>query len=623
MRAGSLIIKRENNMKKIILTLLFAVFFTNAVFAQDIFLSLTKYEANTEKLPSNITVITKDEIEEKNFSTFGELLQNEVGVNVRRNGTIGAVESVSIRGASSLQTLVLIDGRRINDIGMGGTDFTAIPAAAIERVEIIKGAGAAVYGTGAFGGVLNVITKKASQTSPLIDAKISYGSFNTFEPSLTIARSSERFNVLAALSNISTDGNRENSNFVNYDVFFSAQYKINEQSSLSLTENIYDSKYGVAGSLAWLTPKNKQKDKNKYAKLDYDLNFKNSCGLTVSAYASNNARYFYDATGNPYDPTWSLTEADYRYFSDTYGTLADFHYKDIFLFGAEYWSEYYKEDEVLTNYNSKRNRQNSAVYAQLNLSLGKFTIIPGVRYDDNSQYGGVATPSLSAVFNALKDLKFSANAGKVWRAPVFTELYWDQPAYSMYGDPDLKPEEGISGDVGVEYSKGKIKAAVSAFYISSKNLIAWDFNPLTWETKVKNLDESSQYGIELETGYIINSWLSNKLNYTYLNAQDEKTKNRLPYRAEHTINYTLTVKPARDLSVSALLCYKSEVFTNTANTDKLNGFITLDININYTANEYLSLWIKGVNIGDAKYELTAGYPTSGAAAYAGINVKFY
>ncbi|MDR2192094.1 MAG: TonB-dependent receptor, partial [Endomicrobium sp.] len=394
--------KKAGSVKKVAAVVLAVLLLSGAgssfVLAEDVFLSLTKYEANTEKLPTNITVITKEEIAEKNFSTLAELLQNETGVNVRRNGTVGAAESVLIRGASSLQTLVLIDGRRINDIGLGSADFTAVPAAAIEKVEIIRGAGAAVYGSGAFGGIINVITKKASQSSPIIDAKISYGSFNTFEPSLAIARSGERFNVLAALSNISTDGDRENSEFVNYDVFLSAQYKIDDKSALSLTENIYDGKYGVAGSLSWLTPKNEQKDKNKYVKIDYDLNFEDFGDLTVSGYASNNTRYFYDATGNPYDPSFLLTQAHYKYFSDTFGALADFHYKDIFLAGAEYWGEYYKEDEELSGYKSKRNRENAAAYAQLNLSFGNFTFIPGARYDDNSQYGGYATPSISAVF---------------------------------------------------------------------------------------------------------------------------------------------------------------------------------------------------------------------------------
>jgi vitamin B12 transporter len=193
----------------------------------------------------------------------------------------------------------------------------------------------------------------------------------------------------------------------------------------------------------------------------------------------------------------------------------------------------------------------------------------------------------------------------------------------MYGNPDLKPEHGVSGDFGFEYSRQKIRFSATAFFIDSKDLIAWEYDPLTWETRVKNLDKARQYGVELEGGHIINSILSHKLNYTYLNAKDASTKKELPYRAAHTLNYSLTFKPIENLSLSASVYYKDKVFTNAANTVKLDGFFTFDFNLNYTANEYLSLWIKGINVGDSKYELTADYPMPGAAVYGGICVKFW
>ena len=140
------------------------IFAANIVCAQEVFLTLTRYDEQMDKMPTNVSVISSEDIEQKRAETLGDILQNETGINIREYGSSGALTSVSIRGASSKQTLVLIDGRRINDAGLGDADFSAIAASNIERVEIIRGAGAAVYGTSGFGGVINVITKKAFGT---------------------------------------------------------------------------------------------------------------------------------------------------------------------------------------------------------------------------------------------------------------------------------------------------------------------------------------------------------------------------------------------------------------------------------------------------------------------------
>ena len=131
-----------------------------------LFLSLTKTAEPLSNLTTNLTVITEEEIKEKSAKTLGDIIESELGIAYKNYGPLGQNQSVFMRGASSAQTLVLVDGRRVNSISLGGADFTAIPANMIEKVEIIRGSGAAIYGTGAFGGVINVITKKATPLTP-------------------------------------------------------------------------------------------------------------------------------------------------------------------------------------------------------------------------------------------------------------------------------------------------------------------------------------------------------------------------------------------------------------------------------------------------------------------------
>jgi outer membrane cobalamin receptor len=600
--------------EKILSVLFYLVFAANIVLAQDIFITLTKCDESIKKLPVNITVITQKTIKEKRFETLGELLQNEVGIDFKSNGTAGANTSISIRGASSLQTLVLVDGRRINDIGIGSVNFTSIPANIIERVEIIRGSGAAVYGTGAFGGVVNVITKKATKTAPVGDVSASYGSFNTFSPVLNVTYLTDKYGAFVSISNISSDGDRENSKFMSMNTFFSGHFDIFERSKLSLSGNIYKSEYGVPGQLSSPTLKNEQKDNDEYIKFDYDFNMADKSFLNLSGYSSDNIRFFYDANGNPHQPA-----IFYKYNSNVYGIHAEIHYKGIVLAGLEFENRDYKENKNLSRCSLNKSMRNYAVYTQFNLPIGKIVMIPAIRYDNNSQYGNVFTPSASAVFNIGERVKISANTGKIWRAPVFTDLYWNQPGYRMYGNPDLKPEYGISNDFGIEYSHNKVRLAGTAYYIDSKDLINWDYANERFQ--VKNIDKSRQYGFEFEAVYIVTSFLNCKLNYTYLKSENKKTKKVLTYKPENTVNCGVSISPVKNLSVSVNLFYKDKIFTDDTNTRELNSFVTVNLNLNYKINDSLSLWVKGLNVGNARYELTAGYPMPGAAVYAGVSLR--
>lgn len=599
-------------MKKII-SLLICVFFTVSLSnAQEVFLSLTKYSEDMDKLPTNVTVIGTDTIESRNVETLGELIQHETGISFRTYGTTGAATSVSIRGASSLQTLVLVDGRRVNDISLGSADFTSFPVDNIERIEIIRGAGSAIYGTSAFGGVINVITKKASSDSPVLDTSISYGSFNNLNTSLTGAYATDSVSALVTSSMLSSDGERENSAFNNHNIFFNASFNFDSRSTLSLSGNIYESVFGTPGSLTYPSANSEQKDSNKYLKADYDLELGKGV-LSLNAYTSKNIRKYSD-------PDWATKD---RHTSDTFGFQADFVWDNMVLAGAEWWQEDYKKEDLFSDSTLINNdRKNTAVYTQLNLDIWKFTIIPSLRGDSNSTYGEILTPAISAIYNLNEKIKISANTGRVWRAPSFSELYDDYPAWFLFANKNLKPEHGISSDIGLEYSHGKVRFMGSGFYINSRDLIKYDADPITYVSTLKNIDKAKQYGAELEAGYIMTSWMDHKINYTYLKAEDGKTGKILTYSPEHTLNYTLTIKPIEGLSIASIFSYKDKQKTGSFSPD-LDAYFTVDLNANYKISENLSVWLKGYNITDEDYQMAYDYPMPGVTVYGGVGLKFW
>ncbi|MDR2426714.1 MAG: TonB-dependent receptor [Endomicrobium sp.] len=610
-------------MKRILLVLLSLVFVSNAVLAQEeIFLTLTKTPTNLAELPTNVTVITHEEIESKHVETLGELLAQEMGVFYKTNGTAGDMPTIFMRGAAnSARTLVLIDGRRVNDGSSGAANFTAISTLMIERIEIIRGAGSAVYGTGAFGGVINIITKTAKAKSPDANVGFSYGSDKTLNPYTAVQYYNDKAAVLLAGSAYQTEGYRKNSDYKGTNLLFNGALNLTDKQSISLSANSYDSDFGYPGSTIWLDP-GRRKDHNEYIKADYNLNFDDK-KLRLSIYHSDSSSYN-DST-NLQD--YGLGLIDYgdhsKTFNKTEGVQADFIWNS-FLFGAESVNELYNTQNTIDGgitsgkLNVDKNRNTTAVYSQWNGVLGKFRIIPSIRYDYNSVYGGVFTPSISAVFNISQYFKLSANGGKVWRSPSFNDLYsqWG-------GNPNLKPEEGISGDIGFEFTTNKISAAVTSYYIDSDNLIISNANT---NYIPENIDKAKQYGVEFGAGVIITKWLNINLNYTYLNAENNSKDydgKILQYSPKHTINSYLNIKPLNNLTLSAVVSYKDKYYEDSGNTVENNGFAILDLNVHYKATDTLSFWIKGFNIANADYQIVNGYPMPGTTVYTGVDFKFW
>ncbi|MDR1696461.1 MAG: TonB-dependent receptor, partial [Endomicrobium sp.] len=406
-----------------------------------------------------------------------------------------------------------------------------------------------------------------------------------------------------------TQGYRENSDFTGTNLLFNGSVNISDNSKIALSANTYNTDFGYPGSTEWLDP-GRRRDLNRYFKADYIFSGEET-NFTVSAYASNNTGYNDSTAG------WDHS----KWTASAYGAQADLTWKD-FLFGAEFYGESFKNENTQDGGMSvdivtvDKSRNNAGMYAQYDGVFGNLRVLPGVRYDNNSVFGGVFTPSLSAIFNFTKEFKISANAGKVWRAPSFNDLY------SPWGaNPDLKAEEGFSGDFGAEYAGKNYFASATGYFINGDNLIEFDpfFIP-------QNVDKARQYGAEVSAGYSPFGFLKGQVNYTLLkseNLTDGLKGNVLAFSPEHSVNFTLEVKPVRSLTVYASAGYKSEYYENALNTAKDNGFSTLDLGAAYKATDEISFWIKGFNIANAKYQIVNGYPMPGLTVYGGVDIKFW
>ena len=602
-------------MKKLVsiaVALLIASTFSPNVFAavsqdgeeSEVFLSLTKSPEKLSDLTTNLTVITEEEIKEKSAKTLGDIIEGEIGISYKNNGPLGQTQSVFMRGATSAQTLVLIDGRKVNEIALATADFTAIPASMIERVEIIRGSGAAVYGTGAFGGVINVITKKATEETPNVNPYFSFGTFKTMNAGITGAYANDWLSILAAPSMTSSDGYRPNSFYNSKNIFGKIAIKATENSEFVLSGQAYNADIGNPGAKSDPSPIAKQFEDNNYLRLDYNTKI-DDFNINVFGYNSNSMRKASDLGGFPSPWFGSYNTSD----TGVKGTVS---YKDFLTLGLEYDKVEFKQKDVLTDTEEiNKFRESAAAYLQAVLNIGNLTLIPVVRGDINNDYEDVFTPALSAIFKLTDEIKISGNVSKVFRAPSFNDLY-----FPWTGNPDLKPEKGWSYDLGVEYSQGNFTGMITGFYIDSEDLINYD---AMWIPQ--NIDKARQYGYEVGVKYDMMKEVSHKLNYTYTRAEDKNTHKDLIYKPMHVLNYVLTVKPIKALKISADVSYVTTTLCETG--DYLDDYCLLGARADYQIMEYVSLWVKGNNLtNNDKYQLSYDYPMPGITGTMGFDIKF-
>ncbi|GAB1401479.1 TonB-dependent vitamin B12 receptor BtuB [Elusimicrobiota bacterium] len=577
---------------------------------EEVFLSITKFAEPLKDLGTNLTVITRKSIEEKNAKTLGDVLEDELGISYKSYGPLGQSVSISMRGATAGQTLVLIDGRRINEIGTGGgADFNSIPASMIEKVEIIRGSGSAMYGTGAFGGVINVITKKADSLTPNINPYFSYGTFNTINAGITGAYATETISLLVAPSVLSSDGYRINSFYNSKNIFGNFAVKPTENSEIAFSGQAYDADLGNPGPVAWASGTAKQFENNNYSKLDYNTQYQDF-NIQMTGYNSQNKRLSYDLA-NYYDNT---------YYTDIIGLKSLFSYKEFIFAGIEWEKITYKQlDNMNTVEQINRNRENSAFYMQSILNIEKLTLIPVIRADMNTDYSDVATPALSAIFKINDSVKLSGNISKVWNAPSFGQIYGDNTWYIP--NHALKPEQGTSSDIGIEYFSKDFSAMVTCFYIDTNNLIQNILvDPVMYQYQAQNIGQTKQYGYEIELGYNMYKIFKHKFNYTYLRAEDKQTNRDLTYKPMHKLNYGLTILPVKQVKINADVSYTAKTLDEYRNYFK--DYCTVNLRVDYRITKNVSVWAKCDNITNETYQLSLDYPMPGITGYSGIDIKF-
>ena len=581
---------------------------------EEIVVTATRTPQPVEKLPVSITVVNRSEIEDSEAKDVGEVLNTLPGVKIKSIGSMGSTISPSIRGSSAEQTLVLLDGRPLNLGGSGQYDLSLIPIGMVERVEVLRGPASALYGANALGGVINIVTRNIPQEPPFFTSYLQYGSFNTSLFSFSGGQKFDRFGYLLGGQYNYSDGNRKNSGDEENHFFGKFTLDLNKDSSLTLSSGFDRQDLEAPGSTAWPSPLATQKTTGDWQDILY--RFTGEKGeFTARLYFNHNELHFQD-------PAW-FTDSTIRNGQTGLEVQQNYSPNETHLLtlGGDYI-----KDEVKSESTGGHAPEREAVFIQDQITFKKATLVLGGRVDDHSVYGTEFSPRIAARYALSEATTFRSSLGKAYRAPTVNALYWFEewwPGAGAFGNKDLKPEKGISYDLGVEHKFSKdLSVTITYFQNDVEDLISWvETIPGTrWD--VQNIGKTRLQGVETELKRTLTERLSFSVNYTYLKAENRDTGKKLPYRPENRVGSLLSYAHPSGFKVQVEGEYNGVSYANVDNTEKVDKYFLLSLVVSKKLSPKVELFAKGENLLGEEYEITNGYPMPQATVTVGLKASF-
>ncbi len=509
---------------------------------EDIVVTATRTPHNRRDLPVATTVITREDLETLNYRDVGEAIRGVTGLDIKGYGPIGSTSHVSIRGSASAQVLVLIDGRPINSITTGSAELNEIPLNNVERIEIIRGPSSYLYGANALGGVVNIITKiPPGETKGKLSG--SYSSFNTQIYQLEQGATIKDLGYLFSLDWKDSDGFRDNSDYRSANVSTKLKYPVGKN-IIKFNFDYYQNKLGLPGPLPPVGEPPKygneevtslfDEQEGKTFSGDISLSWMPEAGseMILRFYQEQKTIDFLTKfddwmTGEP-------VEEEDRYRANTLGLSLQYQMvlgeANNLVAGIDGREERFRGTQKVTNLNTgeitypnlwEPRTHNIGLWLEDEWKVfSTFSVLPGIRFDNHSEYGSEWSPSVGSVFQPLKNTTLRASAGRAYRAPSFNDLY-----YPIGGNPDLKPEKGWAYGLGAEQVLLKdLVLSLSFFYRKVKDMIAWAPVSETGLWEPQNVNEHTSRGFEAEAEYRLAKLLLFRVSYTYLDAEQKNTE---------------------------------------------------------------------------------------------------
>ena len=594
------------------LALLFLLFFNIIISQQDttdleeVVVSTTKLEIPFSKNFRTVKIISSDYIKNSPASNVSDLLQEITGIDVRRRGVGGVQGDLYIRGGGFDQTLLLVDGMKMDDAQTGHHTLNMIlPLYLIERIEVIKGPAARIFGQNAFNGAINIVTKDVTGEKKQIDMslkEISYGSFEQKNISAVTKIITNKTKSLISFSNNTSDGYRHNTDYKRNNYFVKTSFN-SKSSPIDVIASFTENKFGANGFYA--SPSATEQYEETQASLLGISTTINSEKLSIKP------RLY-----------WRRGQDEYIYIRDNPSVYRNLHKTN--KVSAELSGSYFSNSGVtgfgidLSTVNISSNNLGEHDRTTVNLFVDhtfklfdeKLVLSPGIAVSYFSDMSFHSFPGIDLGYNINSNFKLYSNIGKTFRIPTYTDLYYSDR--TTIGNENLNPESATSTELGFKYNTSNFKISGAFFNRKAKNIIDYVKENENDLWNAVNIGSLKTTGFELDFRY--NFQNQNYLNLGYTNIKDNNYVTNINFSKyslnslKHHFTSKLNLNYIRNVNHSFVYKYAER-------SDKSN-YNVLDSKIMYKKG----LFIYVNNILDEVYSETNLVPMPGTSFLVGISV---
>jgi vitamin B12 transporter len=588
--------------------------------SENVVVSATLAPEEEPSVSASVTVIPREQIEKSGKTDVLELLREVPGLDVVQSGGAGSTTSVFIRGASSAQTLVLIDGVRVNDPFGTGYDFSSLSTQNVERIEVVRGPFSALYGADAVGGVISILTRAAAAT-PTGRFTAGGGTRGFHEETLFATGGEGPFALSVSGRDVHDGGDPQ------------------EVAGVSVDNSAWHSQNGSA-AFAW-TP-----DESFRAALTVDRTFARTEIPSDGAQATPHRTATFDQTlwelpvrarfSESNVLTGSLSDVDFHPGSadpdDTTGfAQTDTRARTRGARVADSWTV--SSDNTLSgtasyersNVDSRGSfgpiveDKHTAIWGvgaedQWTFAGGRLRAVGGIRYDRHSQFGSATDPRASLVWDLDPRDALRVSYGQAFRAPSIADLY-----YPFFGNPDLKPERSKSYEIGFQRKAGALRLDAALFRTDFRDLIQFDQQ----SQLPGNVGRARTDGAEVSASSVGAGPLSGRLAYTYLRAIDETTDTPLVRRPRHRASLELgwTATSWRAAATALWVGRRADIDSASFGPVEDPSYLRLDAHAEYRFG-HLAPFLTLVNALDRRYAEADGYPARRRRVIGGLSATF-
>ncbi|GAA5216803.1 TonB-dependent receptor domain-containing protein [Corallincola platygyrae] len=575
---------------------------------EHIVVTASRVPQQVDHVMAAVEVITRDDIDKLQPQSLADLLSTVAGLDVARQGGAGQQTSLFTRGTSSDHTLILVDGVRTGSATLGNKAIENLPIAQIERIEVIKGPRASLWGSDALGGVINIFTRRLNAGEFQLGVETGTNSFIAGDGQVGIGYAGGTTTLSASAEDsrgfdARKDDETDDDGYDRLSAAIRGDYSINDQLTLDWVAQIddgandYDNSFGA----------NRTDYKNHLWQLrtHYQRDEWNSV-LSVAQSRDYNENY-----GN------GIAKGDGDFFETRRDQVSWINQYQVYsAFSVAAGIDYYQEEVSANTDFAEDSRDVTAVFANAQFQDQKWIAEAAIRYDDVENIDSETTYNASLGYHVTDKLLVALNAGHSFKAPTFNDLYYPE-SFGSQGNPDLTSETADSYELLVRSQYWGVNATASLYRTEVDDLIEWICDEF-WNCTPENVSEVTITGGEVTLGYRALG-LGHRATLSYVDAEDKATGSQLIRRARKTGSYQVTYD-WQDFEFLAQYEYHGE---RTDAGQRLDDYHLVNLGVAYFVTDSWTVRAKASNLFDESYENVYGYNTPGDEYYLGVSYRHF